>query len=76
MSKMHADEFHIDQSLVQKLIRQQFPEWANFELAPVLSAGTDHALYRLGTMRKKQGIAAFQQRYRVNDSLSICLNLS
>lgn len=48
MSKMHADEFHIDQYLVQQLIGQQFPEWAGLELKPVLSAGTDHALYRLG----------------------------
>ncbi len=48
MSKMHADEFHIDQRLVQKLIEQQFLEWKHLELKPVLSAGTDHALYRLG----------------------------
>ena len=48
MSKMHADEFHIDQPLIQNLIREQFPEWASLELKPVLSAGTDHALYKLG----------------------------
>jgi aminoglycoside phosphotransferase (APT) family kinase protein/RimJ/RimL family protein N-acetyltransferase len=48
MSKMHADEFHIDQPLVQKLIAQQFPEWTSLELKPVSTAGTDHALYRLG----------------------------
>ena len=48
MSKMHADEFHIDQHLVQKLIGEQFPEWMGLELKPVLSAGTDHALYMLG----------------------------
>ncbi len=48
MSKMHADEFHIDQPLVQKLIAQQFPEWTNLGLNPVPTAGTDHALYMLG----------------------------
>jgi aminoglycoside phosphotransferase (APT) family kinase protein/RimJ/RimL family protein N-acetyltransferase len=48
MPKMHEEEFHIDQRLVQRLIAQQFPQWAMLELASVLSAGTDHALYRLG----------------------------
>ncbi|MEZ5315622.1 MAG: aminoglycoside phosphotransferase family protein [Chlamydiales bacterium] len=48
MSKMHADEFHIDQPLVQQLIQQQFPAWAGLELKIVFSTGTDHALYKLG----------------------------
>ena len=45
---MHADEFHIDLRLVQKLVGQQFPEWAHLDTKPLLSSGTDHALYRFG----------------------------
>jgi aminoglycoside phosphotransferase (APT) family kinase protein len=48
MAKMHVDEFHIDESLVQRLLSKQFPHWANLPLKPVPSAGTDNALYRLG----------------------------
>lgn len=48
MSKMHANEFDISLSLVQKLVRRQFPEWAHLPLKSVSSAGTDNALYRLG----------------------------
>jgi aminoglycoside phosphotransferase (APT) family kinase protein len=46
--KMHADEADIDISLVGRLLNGQFPEWAELPLAPVDSAGTDNALYRLG----------------------------
>ena len=48
MSKMHADEFDIGVDLVRRLLAAQFPAWAELPLAPVLSAGTDNALYRLG----------------------------
>lgn len=48
MTKMHADEFHIDESLVHRLLSRQFPHWAHLSLKPVPSAGTDNALYRLG----------------------------
>jgi aminoglycoside phosphotransferase (APT) family kinase protein len=47
-SKMHADETPTDVPLVRRLLAAQFPEWAAFPLEPVLSAGTDNALYRLG----------------------------
>lgn len=46
--KMHADEVEIPTSLVARLLADQFPHWANLPLAPVPSAGTDNALYRLG----------------------------
>jgi aminoglycoside phosphotransferase (APT) family kinase protein len=46
---MHADEFHIDISLVHRLLAKQFPQWADLPLKPVPSAGTDNALYRLGS---------------------------
>jgi aminoglycoside phosphotransferase (APT) family kinase protein len=48
MGKMHADEVDIDISLVARLLAGQFPQWADLPLAPVQSAGTDNAIYRLG----------------------------
>jgi aminoglycoside phosphotransferase (APT) family kinase protein len=38
----------IDVGLVGHLLEAQFPRWADLTLAPVDSAGTDHAIYRLG----------------------------
>jgi aminoglycoside phosphotransferase (APT) family kinase protein len=38
----------IDESLVARLLRGQFPQWRDLPLRPVPSAGTDNALYRLG----------------------------
>jgi aminoglycoside phosphotransferase (APT) family kinase protein len=46
--KMHADEMPTDASLVRRLLAAQFPQWADLPIAPVRSAGTDNALYRLG----------------------------
>ena len=45
---MHADEVDIDAALVRRLLRSQLPHWAELPIAPVSSAGTDNALYRLG----------------------------
>jgi len=46
--KMHADEIETDVGLVRRLLAAQFPRWARLPIAPVPSAGTDNALYRLG----------------------------
>src|SRR5579859_6000663 len=46
--KMHADEVDTDASLVRRLLAAQFPQWAELPIAPVLSSGTDNAMYRLG----------------------------
>ena len=46
--RMHADEVDIDEALVRRLLRAQFPAWADLPLRPVLPAGTDNAIYRLG----------------------------
>jgi aminoglycoside phosphotransferase (APT) family kinase protein len=46
--KMHDDEVHTDVALVRRLLGAQYPEWADLPIAPVASAGTDNALYRLG----------------------------
>ncbi len=47
-AKMHAEEVPTDAALVRRLIAGQFPQWAGLPIAPVPSAGTDNALYRLG----------------------------
>ena len=46
--KMHVDEVETNLSLVARLLTTQFPQWADLPIAPVPSAGTDNALYRLG----------------------------
>lgn len=46
--KLHAGEFDIDEALARRLIAGQFPQWAALPLRFVESAGTVHALYRLG----------------------------
>jgi aminoglycoside phosphotransferase (APT) family kinase protein len=45
---MHDDELDIDAGLARRLLSSQFPDWADLPLAPVLPAGTDHAIFRLG----------------------------
>ncbi|MER6214466.1 aminoglycoside phosphotransferase family protein [Streptomyces sp. NPDC001272] len=45
---MHPDEADTDESLVEALIRAQFPQWAGLPVTRVVSAGTDNAMYRLG----------------------------
>ncbi|MFI9271079.1 aminoglycoside phosphotransferase family protein [Kitasatospora sp. NPDC052896] len=47
--KMHADEVEIDESLVGRLVAAQFPQWTDLPVTKVRSAGTDNAMYRLGT---------------------------
>ncbi len=46
--KMHADEVHIDVSLVRRLLAAQFPRWAELPSSAVQSTGTVNAIYRLG----------------------------
>ncbi|MGI5375222.1 aminoglycoside phosphotransferase family protein [Streptomyces sp. CA-251387] len=46
--KMHADELDIDETLVARLVAEQFPQWAELPVTRVASAGTDNAMYRLG----------------------------
>jgi aminoglycoside phosphotransferase (APT) family kinase protein len=47
-AKMHVDEVDTNVSLIVRLLTTQFPQWANLPIAPVPSAGTDNALYRIG----------------------------
>jgi aminoglycoside phosphotransferase (APT) family kinase protein len=46
---MHADELEIDAALVRRLLTGQFPHWVDLPIEAVRSAGTDNALYRLGS---------------------------
>lgn len=47
--KMHVNEVITSAELVARLIVVQFPQWAGLSITPVPSAGTDNALYRLGS---------------------------
>jgi hypothetical protein len=40
MARMHADELEIDESLVWRLLAEQFPQWAELPLSRVEPAGT------------------------------------
>jgi aminoglycoside phosphotransferase (APT) family kinase protein len=45
---MHADELPIDESLIRRLLTEQFPEWAALPLRRVRPDGTVNAIFRLG----------------------------
>ncbi|RAJ66932.1 aminoglycoside phosphotransferase (APT) family kinase protein [Streptomyces sp. Amel2xB2] len=45
---MHADEARTDAGLVRRLLRAQFPRWADLPVARLASGGTVNAIYRLG----------------------------
>ncbi len=45
---MHDNEQEVNTALVQSLLKEQCPQWADLELSPILSSGTDNALFRLG----------------------------
>ncbi len=47
-SGMHVDELEIDESLVRRLLAEQFPEWAELPLRRVEPSGTVNAIFRLG----------------------------
>jgi len=49
LPRMHEDELDIDAGLVRRLLVSQFPQWADLALVRVPSAGTDNALFRLGS---------------------------
>jgi aminoglycoside phosphotransferase (APT) family kinase protein len=68
--RMHADEADIDEPLVRRLLAAQFPQWAGLPVRPVASAGTDHAIYRLGDrlvarLPRIQGPVAQAEKERV-----------
>ena len=46
--KMHEHEIEIDAPLIQQLLDEQFPQWAQLPIKPIQSIGTDNAIYQLG----------------------------
>lgn len=48
MVKMHKNEWDIDATLVRYLVEKQCPQWTNLSIEPVVSSGTDNALFHLG----------------------------
>lgn len=46
---MHDDEIHIDERVIRGLVRTQLPQWRDLTIERVESAGTDNALFRLGS---------------------------
>lgn len=47
--RMHANEIDTSPELVARLLAAQFPDLAKFPIERVPSAGTDNALYRIGS---------------------------
>ncbi len=47
-TRMHEGEVPTDAELVRRLLRDQFPRWADLPLRLVESYGTDHDIWRLG----------------------------
>lgn len=45
---LHADEFAINDTLVQQLIALQCPQWSTLTLNRLSTSGTDNVIYRLG----------------------------
>jgi aminoglycoside phosphotransferase (APT) family kinase protein len=48
MVKMHAGQADVDEDLVRRLVRAQFPRWADLPVKQLASGGTVNAVYRLG----------------------------
>ncbi len=46
--QMHDAQVDSDEALVERLLRDQFPEWAVLPIRRLHSDGTDNAMYRLG----------------------------
>ena len=47
ITRMHADEIPVDEKLVGRLVRDQFPNWARLPVS-LAATGTVNAMYRLG----------------------------
>jgi aminoglycoside phosphotransferase (APT) family kinase protein len=58
---MHPDEHAIGPSLVRRLVRAQFPEWADLPITPLASGGTVNAVHRLSDEGRSEaaGLAEF-----------------
>ena len=45
---MHPDELELDETLARRLLRHQFPGWADLPLRRIEPSGTVNAIFRLG----------------------------
>ncbi len=66
-SKLHPDEISINKELVSRLIKAQFPQWADLSIEKVNSAGTDNVIFRLGkemAIRLPRTISAASNIYK------------
>lgn len=45
---MHDDELRVDLDTAVRLIREQFPQWADLHVRPVATAATVNAIFRIG----------------------------
>jgi len=45
---VHDNEIVTSVELVERLVAQQFPQWADLPVLALPIGGTDHSLYRLG----------------------------
>jgi aminoglycoside phosphotransferase (APT) family kinase protein len=48
MAMMHIDEIEIGETLVRRLVADQFPEWAELPISRIEPSGTEKAIFRLG----------------------------
>lgn len=46
---MHDDQIHIDADIARALICDQFPEFRRERIVPLRTAGTDNAIFRIGS---------------------------
>jgi aminoglycoside phosphotransferase (APT) family kinase protein len=46
--KLHDDEVDIDSALVERLLTEQFPQWAGQPVRVVTASGTDNLTFRVG----------------------------
>ena len=45
---MHADQLHVSEDTVRRLVAEQFPQWKELALREVRTAGTVNAIFRIG----------------------------
>ncbi|TDW14928.1 aminoglycoside phosphotransferase family protein [Kribbella kalugense] len=48
VAKLHDDEVEIDSALVERLVAEQFPDWAGLPARVVERSGTDNVTFRVG----------------------------
>lgn len=46
--RMHVDGLEIDETLVRRLLAEQFPRWVEQQLRRIESGGAVNAIFRLG----------------------------